>query len=208
MLFVVCWVVAMGYLVLNFNQVNSIFKWGMLFSLSIFSPTSRNLFTYKKYKKNTKNIISLLTPSQVIIKLHNDEYKFTQTDIDKFLLNALYSYTNRYLGYLFEDPYYISNERKRAVDIMLSVQQLSYDNVQLIITKISSTYCTYNYKHSLYEYMCILYKINKSGYIYHENQIKDLIDKGFYKLIKIIYSVKFMSINIFILLKTEPLYKI
>ena len=68
---------------------------------------------------------------------------------------------------------------------MLNTQYLSCDNVQLIITK-----------SSLYK-LHILYKILDSGYIYSENQIKDLIDKKWYDLIKAIYTVKYMSINIF-----------
>jgi len=144
------------------------------------------------YGRRTKSMtVGGLTPSQVIIKLHDDGYKFTQTDIDKFLINAIYVPSNNYnaysrRSYLLNDSYYSNNEKKQAISIMLNAQQLSYDNVQLIITKMTSS--SYSY---------VLYEIIKSGYIYSEDQIEHLINKGFSNLIKNIYSVKFMSINVF-----------
>ncbi len=146
--------------------------------------------------KKSKTDISLLTPTEVIIKLHNDKYKFTQTDIDKFLTNATYTIPNNYGGkcYLFCNSYQSSyyymgknTNRNQAINIMLNLQ-LSYDNVQLLMTQCKKyTYDTYN----------VLYKITRGGYIYSEDQIKNLIDDRHYKLIKLIYSVKFMSINVF-----------
>nr|QBK89268.1 MAG: hypothetical protein LCMiAC02_03630 [Mimivirus LCMiAC02] len=138
------------------------------------------------FNKRTKSTVELLAPSQVIIKLHDDKYKFTQTDIDKFLTNALYNNSNNYDNYT---GVYLFNEctswdkRSQAINIMLS--KLSCDNVQLIITKCS----IYNTK--------ILYKILNGGYVYSEDQIKYLLAKKFYSFIKTIYTVKYMSVNIF-----------